>query len=92
MSVLERLRTTANAGLDAVHMWFFERETIAPWSVRRLLQTPEELQARPRLASRPLHDRTPEEAFRDRTFAAGLSILWASVVALWVLIAVRLFA
>jgi hypothetical protein len=90
MSFLERIRTTVNASLDRAHVWFFERDGIVVWSFRRLLQAPEERLARPRRAY-PLEKRSPEEAFRDRTFTALFGIVIALVATTWVLAIVRLF-
>lgn len=92
MSFLERIRATVNAGLDRAHVWYFEYECPFVGPLRRLLQTPEERRARRRRTYPPLLERSPDQAFWDRAFAAGLSVLIATVIAQWVLIAIRLLS
>ena len=91
MSFLERIRATVNANLDVANVWFFQRESIVVSIFRRVLQTPAERLTRQRRTCPSLAERSPEEAFRDRVFAALFGVLMVSVAALWLVMAIRLF-
>ena len=82
MSFLERSRTRINSGLDQMHVWLIAREGVFTWAFRRLLQSPELRAAKPRKTFPPLEDRSPEEAFRDRQFAAAYCLLVVSLIVL----------